>query len=73
MRHVDIIKKYYTDEHNVNEDITTITSYGGLWDWASGAGIIMRFMTGTPSSASNVASRKNKTPSSWGLTRSPSD
>ena len=59
---VDISKliKYYTDEHNVNEDITAITSYGGLWDWASGAGIIMRFMTGTPSSASNVASRVKK-------------
>ena len=50
---------YYTDDHNVNEDITAITSYGGNWDWASGSGITMRFMTGTPSSsASNVASRR---------------
>lgn len=51
----------YTDEHNVNEDITAITSYGGNWDWANGAGIVQRFMTGTPSSSvSNVASKKNK-------------
>ena len=41
---VDISKliKYYTDFHDVDEDIDTIPSQGGNWDWTNGAGAYLR-------------------------------
>ena len=32
----------YTDTHNVDEDIDTIPSQGGNWDWNTGAGAYLR-------------------------------
>ena len=31
--------KYYTDWHNVDEDMTTVPVQGGMWDYESGVGI----------------------------------
>ena len=52
---------YYTDEHNVDEDATTIANYGGRWDKTSSVGITLRELFDTSSGAANtVASLKNK-------------
>ena len=41
-RHPKLIK-YYTDAHDVDEDVKTISSYGGLWLYDKGrAGITAR-------------------------------
>ena len=49
-----ILGRYYTDYHNVDEDMVTITSYGGNWDWASDTGITLRYVQDTPSHTSDV-------------------
>ena len=50
---------YYTDEHNVDEDATTIANYGGRWDKTSSVGITLRELFDTSSGAANtVASLK---------------
>ena len=33
---------YYTDEHNVDEDLGTITNYGGAWGYVTSAGVMYR-------------------------------
>lgn len=37
-----ILGRYYTDQHNVDEDIDTIPSQGGSWVWNTGAGAYLR-------------------------------
>ena len=57
---VDTLIKYYTDGHNVDEDLTTIAHYGGEWIASSGAGVTERDMWDSPSTVSDhVASLKN--------------
>ena len=33
---------YYTDIHDVDEDIRTISNYGGLWHYERNAGVMSR-------------------------------
>ena len=35
---------YYTDEHNVDEEVMTIADYGGHWEYGSGEGIFDRYL-----------------------------
>ena len=47
MARVDISlkKKYYTDWHDVDEETTTISAYGGHWNEdRTGAGITQRYL-----------------------------
>ena len=47
-RHLKMIK-YYTDEHNVDEDLRTLASQGGFWGYyGSGSGITMRYVFDDP-------------------------
>ena len=59
MKRVDIFsKKYYTDSHNVDEDIRAISLYDGDWTTGIAAGITMRYMGDSPSNSfEHVASR----------------
>lgn len=60
-RHLKMIK-YYTDEHNVDEDLRTLASQGGFWGYyGSGSGITMRYVFDDPSIyASNTVACKDK-------------
>ena len=62
MKRVDIFsKKYYTDWHDVDEDLRTIAIQGGAWTDISYAGITHRDPWNSPSAISgDVASLKNK-------------
>ena len=58
---VDISKliKYYTDNHDVDEDLKTIGVVGGSWSHVSGVGIADRNMIDPPTNAHiAVASKK---------------
>lgn len=58
---VDLHLKYYTDDHNVDEDMTTIVHVGGKWWDGIGAGIIHRdFFHSSSISLDSVASKYNK-------------
>ena len=49
---------YYTDEHDVDEDLKTIMAQGGYWPDGSWAGIMLRDLSTHPTSSLNrVASR----------------
>ena len=49
---------YYTDQHNVDEDLTAIVDYSGSWTYKSMGGIACRTMTDIHSNVSeHVASR----------------
>lgn len=53
-----VFRKYYTDDHDVDEDMRTICTHGGQWVNTS-AGITMRTMNDTPTSSwDHVASKK---------------
>lgn len=57
--------KYYTDLHDVDEDLKTITSQGGRWGYEGMAGITRRTINDTPTSVSDVVAykyNKNSTP-----------
>jgi len=45
---VDLHLKYYTDSHNVDEDLTTITRLGGHWNHSGPAGIALRSLDNSP-------------------------
>ena len=42
------MKKYYTDWHNVDEDLRTIARCGGRWYEGSNAGITLRSVSDVP-------------------------
>ena len=49
---------YYTDIHNVDEDLRAITDQGGEWLAGNTSGIMDRFMTDSPTVSGDwVASR----------------
>ena len=51
----------YTDKHDVDEDITTISVYNGTWISESGAGVVQRYVNNTYTEFDIfVASVKNK-------------
>ena len=47
---VDILIKYYTDWHDVDEDKATITRYGDFWGFENSAGVAYRTMSDGPDS-----------------------
>ena len=56
----DILGRYYTDMHIVDEDLTAISSVGGAWIYKNLAGIANRELSitnGTTSTINTVASR----------------
>ena len=49
---------YYTDLHEVDEDMVTISNQGGMWPNGNHVGIMYRTMNDTPTSSPDyVASR----------------
>ena len=49
---------YYTDWHNVDEDLTTIPYQGGQWNYGNSDGIVYRDLLDVPTnSGDDVASR----------------
>ena len=49
---------YYTDEHDVDENMVTIMNQGGQWPHENSAGITIRTMNDIPTSSPDyVASR----------------
>ena len=60
MKRVDIFsKKYYTDWHDVDEDLTAIAIYGGTYDRGNTVGIMNRNLYDSSTNIFNsVASRK---------------
>ena len=52
MKRVDIfLKKYYTDWHEVDENMVTIVNQSGMWTHGSVVGIAFRTMNDTPTSS----------------------
>ena len=52
MKRVDIFfEKYYTDNHDVDEDMPTIPYCGGRWTYESRDGVVCRAMDNNSSSA----------------------
>ena len=49
---------YYTDQHNVDEDLKTITSQGGRWGYEDMAGIARRTINDTPTTAFEFAASR---------------
>ena len=47
--------KYYTDWHNVDEDMLTISALGGNWDSFDHAGVVYRDTDESPASIIVVA------------------
>jgi hypothetical protein len=57
--------KYYTDGHDVDEDLRTIVSQSGRWENGTSAGVTCRSINAIPSYISNVVAykyNKNSTP-----------
>jgi len=53
--------KYYTDIHDVDEDVIITMEQSGHWGWGTAPGIVCRYMANTPFYADNtVASLKKK-------------
>ena len=50
----------YTDTHEVDEDMMTISNYGGWWHDNALVGIAYRTLYDSPSTITGVASLKNK-------------
>ena len=51
---------YYTDAHDVDEDLKTILCHGASWVNHATIGIVMRYMTDSPTvTPPSVASLKN--------------
>ena len=49
---------YYSDDHNVDEDLTTIANQGGAWGYVTLAGVMQRAINDSPSTTYElVASR----------------
>ena len=54
-----ILGRYYTDAHNVDEDLTIIPTHGGVWNHNSWAGIAYRCMDNVSTNVwDSVASRQ---------------
>ena len=54
-----ILGRYYTDSHNVDEDMMSITDQGGRWLEGSWGGIVQRDMCSIPSTISDIVASKN--------------
>jgi hypothetical protein len=52
--------KYYTDYHDVDEDLRTVTGYGGRWESGSTTGIADRNMIDPSTNAHIAVASKNK-------------
>ena len=58
---VDLHLKYYTDYHDVNEDVRTITSYGGHYNAENTVGVMDRNPSSNPTEVHEfVAYKYNK-------------
>jgi len=59
---VDISKliKYYTDNHDVDENVRSVTEQSGYWGYGTDVGIAFRYMCNDPLSADNTVASKNK-------------
>ena len=58
---VDLHLKYYTDHHDVDEDIRAITAQGGDWGDDIRVGVVRRTMNDAPTRVSgDVALKYNK-------------
>ena len=56
-----ILEKYYTDEHDVDENMVTILLQGGSWGYDISAGIVHRNLyDASTNSGGHVASRLKK-------------
>ena len=57
-----ILEKYYTDEHDVDEELMAIVSQGGRWHEGNRAGIALRSLNDHPTTTSGFwgASRLKK-------------
>ena len=54
-----VFRKYYTDLHDVDEELMSISAQGGRWGHADGAGIATRYMNRSPTYVADlVASKK---------------
>ena len=53
------MQKYYTDNHDVDEDLRTITNYGGQWDYETRVGVMCRDMWYSSVAIDNVVASKN--------------
>ena len=63
MARVDIfLKKYYTDDHNVDEDLMAIASCGGNWNYRTGTGVMNCDLSNSPNELNHtdVAYKYNK-------------
>ena len=41
--------KYYTDTHDVDEDLRAMFAYSGHWDNGAAAGVVIRYVDDLPS------------------------
>ena len=49
---------YYTDEHNVDEDMTAIFGQGGGWNWNENIGMMNRYVQDFPSGMFDVVASR---------------
>ena len=55
-----ILGRYYTDHHDVDEDLRIIPSQGGRWNNESSAGITERSMNAPTAYVGDVVASKNR-------------
>ena len=59
MKRVDIFsKKYYTDFHDVDEDMASILAYGGFWIAGNWPGIAYRDMCDSPTNTLDIVASR---------------
>lgn len=49
---------YYTDQHNVDEDLRTISNYGDAWAMGNWAGVTRRTMNDSPTTTLDDAASR---------------
>ena len=60
MKRVDIFsKKYYTDFHNVDEDLRAIVAHGGVWNNQTSVGIALRNVIDTSTTIGDSVASSN--------------
>ena len=55
-----VIEVYYTDFHGVDEDMMTITRYGGYWQSDTLAGITQRHVDNAPTNYYDIVAFEKK-------------
>jgi len=53
-----ILGRYYTDSHDVDEDLKTIIRHGGYWIDGSNAGITHRNLYSAPTSSWDIVASR---------------